>query len=60
MDLVLLHNASKESAARPTRGARAAAVKILDLNDLKEHFLSVKAEIEDLLLDEHNVFFEGI
>ncbi len=80
MDLVLLYNASKDSANRAqSRGGLGfrrhnksvysggeksshmySKIKVLDLNELKEFFLKTKADIEDVLLDEHNVFFEGV
>lgn len=32
----------------------------MELNELKDFFMKTKADIEDVLLDEHNVYFEGV
>lgn len=73
MDLVLLYNASKDSANRAqSRGAGlrrpksiysggqssyVSKVKVMELNELKDFFTKTKADLEDVLLDEHNVYF---
>lgn len=73
MDLVLLYNASKDSANRAqSRGAGlrrpksiysggqssyVSKVKVMELNELKDFFTKTKVDLEDVLLDEHNVYF---